>query len=128
MAVPLISSSFLRFCCIGGLGFVLYSAVTYAAVGLGVPSLYAVIPGIVVALAVCYKAHHAFTFRKEGKISLRGWYKFLIANGVGSLINYGSYAIVLLLWPTIPLIIPLAVGSGMALIVNYVLSARYVFR
>ncbi|WP_170921439.1 GtrA family protein [Desulfovibrio gilichinskyi] len=124
----MLSSRFLRFCCIGGLGFIIYSAATYAGVGLGLPSLYAVIPGIIIALAVCYKAHHAFTFRKEGKISLRGWYKFLIANGVGSVINYGCYAIVLLMWPTIPLIIPLAVGSGMALIANYILSARYVFR
>ncbi|WP_291329232.1 GtrA family protein [Desulfovibrio sp. UCD-KL4C] len=128
MAELLINNRFLRFCCIGGLGFVVDSGITYGLVGLGFPSLAARIPAILIALTVCYKFHHGFTFRKEGKAPWRGWYKFLVSNSIGSSVNYGCYAVVLLVWPVAPLILPLAVGSGVALIVNYTLSTRYVFR
>ena len=128
MACQLISSRFLRFCCVGGLGFVVDSGITYGLVALGVSSLWARIPAILIALTVCYRFHHGFTFRKEGKAPWCGWYKFLISNGIGSIINYGCYAGVLLVWPDSSLIIPLAVGSCVALAANYVLSACYVFK
>ncbi len=124
----LLNSRFLRFCCIGGLGFVIDSSVTYFLVWLGMESLTARIPAILVALTVCYRYHHGFTFRKEGRAPWRGWYKFLISNAIGSLINYGAYAGVLLIWPDVVLILPLIVGSGAAMVANYVMSACYVFK
>lgn len=128
MANVLNSSRFLRFCCIGGLGFVVDSSITYVLVMLGMDSLAARIPAILIALTVCYRFHYGFTFRKEGKAPWKGWYKFAISNTLGSLINYGAYASVLLLCPGLPLIIALIVGSGAAMVANYIMSVCYVFR
>lgn len=128
IAGVLSNSRFLRFCCIGGLGFVIDSGITYLLVLMGMDSLAARIPAILVALTVCHRLHHGFTFRKDGKAPWSSWYKFVISNGIGSLINYGSYAAILLILPDTPLIFPLIVGSASAMIANYLLSARFVFR
>ncbi|WP_432738798.1 GtrA family protein [Maridesulfovibrio sp. FT414] len=124
----LLNNRFLRFCCIGGLGFVIDSGITYGLVLLGMDSLAARIPAILIALTVCYRFHHGFTFRKEGRAPWSGWYRFAISNAVGSLINYGAYAAVLLVWPAVPLILPLIAGSASAMVANYIMSACYVFR
>lgn len=123
-----VSSRFLRFCCIGGIGFVIDSCLTYGLVLMGMDSFAARIPAIITALTVCYHLHHGFTFRKKGPAPWSGWYKFAITNGVGSLINYTAYAAVLLLWSEVPLIIPLVAGSAAAMVANYIMSVCYVFR
>lgn len=122
-----VSSRFLRFCCIGGIGFVIDSSLTYGLVLMGMDSFAARIPAIIAALTVCYHLHHGFTFRKQGSAPWSGWYKFAITNGVGSLINYTAYAAVLL-WSEVPLIIPLVAGSAAAMVANYIMSVCYVFR
>ncbi|CCO23193.1 GtrA family protein [Maridesulfovibrio hydrothermalis] len=121
-------SRFLRFCCIGGLGFIIDTGITYGLVWIGMSSLTARIPAILVALTICYHYHHGFTFRKTGKAPWKGWYKFALSNAAGSLINYGAYAAVLFFYPSAPLIIPLIAGSGVAMVANYIMSACYVFR
>ncbi|WP_027720754.1 GtrA family protein [Maridesulfovibrio zosterae] len=122
------NSRFLRFCCIGGIGFFIDAGITYILVWSGASSLVARIPAILVALTVCYHFHHGFTFRKGGKAPWSGWYKFAISNSIGSLINYGAYVLIVTGWPSISLVIPLIVGSAAAMAANYVMSVCYVFR
>ncbi len=121
-------SRFLRFCCIGGLGFVIDSSLTYAFVALGMDPFAARIPAVLVAMTICYHLHHGFTFQKQGNASWSGWYRFALTNGLGNLINYGAYAGLLLVWSEVPLIVPLVVGSGAAMVANYIMSVCYVFR
>ncbi|WP_320172643.1 GtrA family protein [Maridesulfovibrio sp.] len=112
----------------GGLGFVIDSGVTYLLVGLGVGSLAARIPAILIALTVCYRFHHGFTFRKGGRAPWSGWYKFALSNAVGSLVNYGAYVAVLFIRPASSVILAVAAGSIVAMIANYAMSVCYVFR
>lgn len=74
--------------------------------------------------------------------AIRQWARFLAANGVGALVNYTIYVLVLWigpkmiaivgLWPTtLALMLPfagVAAGSVAGLVFNFVLSKRLVFK
>lgn len=74
--------------------------------------------------------------------AIRQWARFLAANGVGALVNYAVYALVLQigprvinaigLWPDLlNLLLPyagVAAGSVSGLVFNFVLSKKLVFR
>ena len=61
---------------------------------------------------------------------LREWLRFVGANGLGALVNYGTFAALLHFAPA-PLDNPYlatAIGVGVGLIFNFTLSRSFVFR
>ena len=58
------------------------------------------------------------------------WFKFILANAVGALVNYATYTL-LVSFAARPLGHPLvatAVGVGVGLVFNFTLSKRFVFK
>ena len=60
----------------------------------------------------------------------REWLRFMLANGVGALVNYATYTLCVSFAP-VPISNPLlatAVGVGVGLVFNFTLSKRFVFK
>ncbi len=72
-----------------------------------------------------------WTFEKSGQPMLGQWAKFLLANSVGGLVNYGIGVLLVLTLPQLihpyP-VIAVAAGSIGGMLINFILSKRFVFK
>jgi putative flippase GtrA len=128
-------SRFLRFAAVGAAGFAVNEAALY--IGLNVIGLGKYSAGIfsfLVAVTFTWWGNRTLTFRAEaargGMAMLEEWIKFVLANGIGFLVNYGIYAGLITFAPA-PLGNPylaLACGTVAGLLFNFSLSRRLVFR
>lgn len=89
---------FFRFCLIGGVGFLVDSAVTNILFFLLAQEnlsmvLVARIIGMFVALQATYRLHRVFTFRGQTPHSRRSWVKFMQFNLIGAAINYVVFVV-----------------------------------
>lgn len=128
-------SRFLRFAAVGAVGFVVNEAALYVALTfIGLGKYGAGIFSFLVAVTFTWWGNRVLTFRSEaargGAAVLAEWFKFVLANGIGFLVNYGVYAGLITFAPA-PLDSPylaLACGTVAGLIFNFTLSRRLVFR
>jgi putative flippase GtrA len=123
---------FLRFCLVGGIGFVVDAGALTLLVDLaGMGLLWGRVVSYLIAATVTWFLHRHFTF-PHGKKAPHGqqWARFVVVNGFGAGINYGIYAVLVLnlavfaRWPALAV----AVGSAAALAFNFLASRRFVFR
>ena len=126
---PALIAQFLRFGTVGGIGFVIDTAVVYAL--RGALGLYgAGMVSYLVAASCNWALNRAWTFRGLGEgPAHRQWARFMAANLVGFVLNRGTYAI-LVTW--VPLcarqpVFAVAAGSVAGMFVNFALSRRVVF-
>ncbi len=148
---------FLRFCLVGGVGFLVDSVVTNLLFFLFGDSsidfvLIARLVGMFAALQSTYGLHRVFTFRGQTAHSGRTWAKFMQLNALGAGINYVVFVItgaLLTRWlvpiltasesfysPLIDarMVILMAVetsliaGTAAGLLFNYWANRRFVFR
>lgn len=120
----------LRFLVGGALGFVVDSTVLAALVHLlGANALLARIPSFLLAATATWRFHRHLTFapRDPGPATLREWARFLFVNGIGNAVNLLAYAVLVVRFGWGPLA-ALAVASVLAFLLNYLGSARWVFR
>lgn len=99
MTSPSRMKEFLRFCLVGGIGFIVDSVVTNVLFFILAKEnmdmvLVARIIGIFVALQVTYALHRVFTFRTQTPHSSRNWLKFMQFNLIGAAVNYVVFIIV----------------------------------
>jgi putative flippase GtrA len=127
-----VTSKFLRFAMVGAAGFLVDAAIL--AFGLhivGLDKYLARALSFVCAATFTWAANRRFTFRDTASQSrAREWARFLAVNGVGGLINYGTYA-ALVTFAAAPFSNPflaLACGSLMGLAFNFFGSKLLVFR
>src|SRR5262249_8529412 len=129
----LLANRFLRFGAVGGAGFVVDEGVLTALhYGLGVSSHAARVVSIFCAATFTWWGNRTLTFaehavRGSAGALVREWLKFMLANGVGALVNYGTFELCVNFAPA-PLSNPLlatAVGVGVGLIFNFTLSKRF---
>ncbi len=126
-----IAQQFLRFGTVGFVGFFFDAGTVYASkalVGLYIAGLL----GYVIAATVNWWLNRQWTFRDqrgEGGL-LRQWAAFMSANFVGFLINRGVYMLLITVssFCVAHPIIPVAAGIPAAMIFNFNLSRRVVFR
>jgi putative flippase GtrA len=127
---------FLRFALVGGCGFLVDETVLtllHYVFGLGPYSARAI--SIFCAATFTWWGNRNLTFAEHATTGgagamLREWGKFMLANAVGAVVNYGTYSLCVAFAPR-PLSIPLvatAIGVGVGLIFNFTLSKRFVFR
>ena len=125
------AAPFLRFCLVGGLGFVIDAgALALLVYGLGADPMAARALSFLVAATATWATHRRFTFRVAARPSGLEWLRFVLANGAGGLLNLGVYSALLLGAPP-PLGLPLpavVVASAVAVVFNYTASRRLVFR
>jgi putative flippase GtrA len=127
--------SFLRFAAIGGVGFVVDSTVLAADTNwLGLDPFKGRILSIFCAMVCTWAGNRYFTFadrRARGSMTaiFHEWSKFIAANIVGALVNYGVYA-AMLHFASPPFnnkYIALVAGVLAGLVFNFTLSKKLVF-
>ena len=130
-----VRGQFLRFALVGAAGFPIDEGVLALMHGVfGLDPLVARVISISVAMTFTWWGNRMLTFRveaAEGPAAMaREWLRFVGANGLGALINYGTFAALLRMAPP-PFdnaYLATAIGVGVGLIFNFTLSRIYVFR
>lgn len=126
----LVLAQFLRFGTVGGIGFVIDTAIVYA---LRRPlGLYGagVVAYIVVATAN-WLLNRMWTFRGQGSgLAHRQWAMFMLTNLVGFVLNRGTYALLITFVAAAAdqPVIATAAGAVAGMFINFSLSRRLVFR
>jgi putative flippase GtrA len=128
-------SRFLRFGIVGaGGGVVDLSVLSAAHYGIGLDPYVARAISIFCAMTFTWWGNRMLTFAEhaaEGAGAVaREWLKFVLANGLGAIVNYSVYTLCVRYAP-FPLSNPLiAVGVGVlfGMVFNFTLSQRFVFR
>jgi putative flippase GtrA len=134
-ATRLRSSRFLRFAIVGAAGFVVDESVLAVLTKLfGMDPFSARGVSIVTAMTFTWWGNRNLTFRAHAAAGIaataREWARFVAANAVGAVINYGTYALLVRFAPS-PLnnaFVAAAVGVCVGLLFNFTLSKRLVFR
>lgn len=128
------SSRFLRFAIVGTGGFVVDESVLAAMhYGVGFDRYSARAISILCAMTFTWWGNRNLTFREHaavGNARFHEWLRFMLANAVGALVNYGVYSALVSFAPA-PASNPLlatAAGVGVGLIFNFTLSKRFVFK
>jgi putative flippase GtrA len=123
---------FARFAFVGAVGFVVDAAVLYLCLHVAGLGLYGGrLVSYLVAATTTWYLNRQLTFTdSDGSAPVRQWAKFLAANAIGGLVNYGSYSLVVALMPAHALVplLGVAVGSVAGLVFNFAASRRFVFR
>ena len=130
-----VRAQFLRFAVVGAAGFVVDEGVLALMRNLfGLDPFTGRAISILSAMTFTWWGNRTLTFRSHaahGAMAGFGeWLRFVAANSVGALVNYGSYAALLRLAPA-PLnnaYLATAIGVGIGLIFNFTLSRTLVFR
>lgn len=127
-------SRFLRFAIVGAGGFVVDECVLAAMhYGAGLDRYTARAISILCAMTFTWWGNRNLTFREHAAIGgarLQEWFRFVLANALGAVINYGVYSALVSFAPA-PANNPLlaaAAGVGVGLIFNFTLSKRFVFK
>ena len=123
---------FARFALVGTIGFGVDVAVLYlclAALGLGVYSGRVV--SYFAAATTTWYLNRRITFAGfEAAKPLRQWFRFVLTNGFGGLVNYGVYSVIVSFGADLPYapLIGVAAGSIAGLALNFAASQAFVFR
>jgi putative flippase GtrA len=122
---------FVVFGLVGTGGFLVDTATLYAALAAGSGPYLGRVASYLVAATFTWAMNRRYTFGTHASDRrVQEWSRFLLANAVGGLLNYGTYA---LLVAGVPLVrahpvLGVAAGSLAGLGTNFVLSRRVVFR
>ena len=121
---------FLRFALVGGFGFLVDASVLYALAWSGVGWLVGRVGSYFAAATATWFMNRSFTFGTKQGASIAEWARFLSANSVGGLVNYGTYAALISKLPLVASHPILGVGAGSVagLVVNFTLSRHIVFK
>ncbi len=121
---------FLRFAMIGTAGVVVDASALYGAMhGLGLGHYSGRLLSWLAAATFTWSMNRRFNFADD-RPALAQWLKFLAANAVGGLVNYGVYCLLVYLSPLVAAypIIGVGAGSIAGLAFNFSASKWLVFR
>jgi putative flippase GtrA len=116
---------------VGAVGFVVDSGVLLLlAKVLFIDPLPARIGSFVTAATVTFLLNHRFTFAMRDRFSMRRWSFYVTATALGALINVGLYHWWVLRFgaSATQLLLGTAIGSLVAMCVNFFVSQRFVFQ
>ena len=120
---------FLRFCAVGGLGFAIDSGITLLCTqSLGMRPAPARLLAFAVAASITWALHRGFTFRTQ--THARSLIPYLLLTSIGAGINFSVY-MAWLHWSgssSNQIFLAVALGSGVALVFNFLLSKHVVFK
>jgi putative flippase GtrA len=136
-----LSGELFRFGVVGSVGFLVDASVLQMLVSwFDGDLLISRIFSYLAAATVTWFLHRIYTFRDQYSSSdnhsassralLSQWSRFILANSTGASLNYGIYAFCILnsdLCRAYP-VIGVAIGSLVALVFNFVISKRFVFK
>lgn len=127
-----LAGQFVRFCAVGAVGFVVDAGLLWLLLSSGTMGPYGGrVVSFLVAATVTWALHRSFTFPDARRERCgRQWLHFVAVNGVGALVNYGVYALLIattVLFAHHP-VLAVAAGSAVALVVNFTANRLWVFR
>ena len=126
-----LAGQFLRFGVVGTGGFLVDTALLYAALAAGAGLYGGRVLSYVGAASFTFTLNRAWTFRGARHAPAgRQWALFLLVNLIGFALNYGTYAILVALVPVVAAhpVLGVAAGSVAGLGGNFLASRRFVFR
>jgi putative flippase GtrA len=131
-----ITAQFPAFAAIGLVGYFVDAGITYAgALYIGLSPELARPPGFIVATIVNFLLNRSITFRNSRAPFWRAFARYWIVASSGLVVNYGVYSACVQFAPNFgipvtPAILPvfIAVGVGVAMIVNFVGFRVFAFR
>lgn len=116
---------------VGGVGFAVDTAALYLlARGAGLDLYSARVASYLIAASVTWWLNRHFTFETTARPSAGEWVKYVTLNAVGALVNYGIYAAAITWTATARAepVIAVALGSAVAMVVNFLANRHLVFR
>ncbi len=126
-----LAQEFLRFGVVGGIGFVVDTAVLYGALALGAGLYLGRAISYLTAATTTWALNRAWTFRGRGSGPAgQQWALFVVVNLGGFVLNYGTYAALVTYVPLAAAhpVLGVAAGSIAGMFSNFFLSRRLVFR
>src|SRR5271166_422748 len=122
------ASQIVKFAAVGGVGYIVDSAITFAgAKYLGLSPELARPPGFIVATIVNFLFNRAITFRASGAPLMPAFLRYCLIASAGLAVNYAVYSACVVLAPRFgvgvtPAILPLfvAAGVGVSMILTFV--------
>jgi len=120
-----------RFGVTGAAGFLVDTAVLYAALALGVGLYGGRVLSYLAAASFTWALNRAWTFSDRGRAPLaRQWALFLVVNLAGFALNYGTYAAMVAFWPLAAAwpVLGVAGGAIAGMGCNFWVSRTLVFR
>ena len=133
--LPPLGGDFMRFCCVGLLGFVVDFGVLISIVDLGVHKIAGKFLSFSVAVVATWLANRLWTFRGHDgpKLSLaREFGSYLTVQSVGFAVNFAVYSAVIYSVPLknehLQLLAGSLAGTGAGLVINYLGAKHLVFR
>ncbi len=121
----------IKFSLVGIVGFMIDSGVLMLLVAAGLDPFSGRLCSFLVAASSTWYCNRRFTFRdRRSTARTRQWLSFLAANSLGAIVNYGTFALLVLFHSTVARhpVLGVAAGSIMGLACNFTLSRTVVFR
>lgn len=127
-----VKTQFARFAVVGAIGFCVDVAVLYLCLrgfGLGVYSA-RLVSYLAAATATWYLNRRITFVGFERNKPLRQWFRFVLVNGFGGLVNYGVYGVIVTFGAALAYapFLGVAAGSIAGLALNFAASRIFVFR
>ena len=120
----------LQFGMVGTIGFLVDSGTLLLLMYFGLNPYWGRLGSFFIAVSCTWVLNRNFTFKAKKTTTLgTEWVKYLMANSLGAILNYGVYALLLskvefvAQWP----VIGVAAGSIVGLLANYINSRVFVF-
>lgn len=112
------SPNLLAFAFAACLGFVLDAGILWLLTQYDIDPLAARLPGMAAALVVGWLVNRSWTYGDSSKPSLQEFGRYAISGALSLGINYGAYALILILWPVVYPLEALVIGTATALAVS----------
>jgi putative flippase GtrA len=123
--------TFWRFALVGVCGLITDATLLEAGVAVGLSTSVARCFSVLLALQVTYALHLHFTFRTPELRSLVHRIRFMVANLIGSAVNYMVFVVIVFAQPiSDPRLLRLGallLATSVSLLVNYAINRNYVF-
>lgn len=121
----------LQFAVAGVCGFIVDAFVLYIALWSGLGYFAGRLLSFLCAVFATWQINRRFAFSSARRASAWGeWWRYLAAMGVGGVVNYAAYSIVIISAPgnKFTPLLAVAAGSGAGMLVNFASAKYWVFR
>lgn len=130
--LDLLDPAFMRFCVVGGVGFVVDAGVLYALVGLAkLDHFTARLCSFLVAVLATWTLNRLWTFRAHaGRNHAKEAGLYFLVQGAGGAVNIATYSLAIAVMPVLErwLVLPLALGTAAGLMINFLGSKHIAFK
>jgi len=125
------SNRFWRFVLVGAAGFLVDVGILYVTMAVAdTGPIVARVPAFFFAATFTWGANRIYTFGPSGRHVVVEWLRFMLANSLGSAVNFLAYLLVLSASQSLGGLGPafaVACGSAAGLTLNFIVSQSYVF-